>query len=393
MRRRNLVVLMVGAVAVSSLATWAAAAQIRSPAEVAARTASPRPSEIRVPVVERVLSTRVVTRGTAHFGSPRALGVTPSSLKDGPRIVTSLPAHGARLTAGDVLATVSGRPVFLLEGRMPAFRDLGPGMWGRDVAQLERSLRRLGLAPGAVDGSFDAATGDAVARLYRRHGFQPVVATEQILARARPAEAGLVAGGLARPGVQLPSDEVVFVGSGPQLVTELPAEVGSKPRRALATVTDSDVVIDGQLRVEQAGRVHTGAKVLVDEPTLGINATGRVTSVAGRPGTDGADGFHVSFQVAVKNPPAALVGASVRLTIPIRSTRTAQLTVPVTAVSLGPDGGSRVEKVGGRRERVRGGPHGAVGGRLRQHHRRNRALSPPATTWSSGSRPRPRSGG
>ena len=344
MRRRNLVVLMVGAVAVSSLATWAAAAQIRSPAEVAARTASPRPSEIRVPVVERVLSTRVVTRGTAHFGSPRALGVTPSSLKDGPRIVTSLPAHGARLTAGDVLATVSGRPVFLLEGRMPAFRDLGPGMWGRDVAQLERSLRRLGLAPGAVDGSFDAATGDAVARLYRRHGFQPVVATEQILARARPAEAGLVAGGFAQPGVQLPSDEVVFVGSGPQLVTQLPAEVGSKPRRALATVTDSDVVIDGQLRVEQAGRVHTGAKVLVDEPTLGINTTGRVTSVAGRPGTDGADGFHVSFQVGVKNPPAALVGASVRLTIPIRSTRTAQLTVPVTAVSLGPDGGSRVEK-------------------------------------------------
>ena len=133
--------------------------------------------------------------------------------------------------------------------------------------------------------------------------------------------------------MQLPSDEVVFVGSGPQLVTELPAEVGSKPRRALATVTDSDVVIDGQLRVEQAGRVHTGTKVLVDEPTLGIKATGRVTSVAGRPGTDGADGFHVSFQVGVKNPPAALVGASVRLTIPIRSTRTAQLTVPVTAVS------------------------------------------------------------
>jgi len=136
MRRRNLVVLMVSAVAVSSLATWAAAVQIHSPAEVAARTAPPAPSPILVPVVERVLSTKVVTRGTAHFGSPRKLAVTPSSLKNGPRIVTSLPAHGARLTAGDVLASVSGRPVFLLEGRMPAFRDLGPGMSGRDVVQL-----------------------------------------------------------------------------------------------------------------------------------------------------------------------------------------------------------------------------------------------------------------
>jgi peptidoglycan hydrolase-like protein with peptidoglycan-binding domain len=258
--------------------------------------------------------------------------------------VTSLPARGARLTAGDVLATVSGRPVFLLTGRTPAFRDLGPGMSGRDVAQLERSLRRLGLGPGAVDGFFDAATGDAVARLYTRNGFEPVVANEETLSSARPAEAGLVAGAFAQPGVQLPSDEVVFVGSGPLRVSELPAAVGSKPDGVLATVTGSDVVIDGQLRVEQAGRVHAGAKVLVDEPTLGIDARGRVTSVAGRPGTNGADGFHVSFRVTVNNPPTALVGASVRLTIPIRSTRTAQLTVPVTAVSLGPDGGSRVER-------------------------------------------------
>jgi hypothetical protein len=338
------VVLMVTAVVVSSLATWAAAVQIHSPAEVAARTAPPTPSPILVPVVARVLSTRVVTRGTAHFGSPRALKVTPSSLKDGARIVTSLPARGAKLTPGDVLATVSGRPVFLLAGRMPAFRDLGPGMSGKDVAQLERSLRRLRLAPGAVDGSYDAATGDAVARLYRGHGFEPVVATAKTLAGTRPAEAGLVRGAFAEPGVQLPSDEVVFVGSGPLRVTELPTPVGSRPEGALTTVTGSDVVIDGQLRVEQAGRVRAGAKVLVDEPTLGIDATGRVTWVAGRPGTDGADGFHVSFRVTVEDPPPTLVGASVRLTVPIRSTRTAQLTVPVTAVSLGPDGGSRVER-------------------------------------------------
>ena len=144
MRRRNLLVLMVGAVAVSSLATWAAAAQIRSPAEVAARTAPPAASPILVPVVERVLATRVVTRGTAHFGSPRALGVTASSLKDGPRIVTSLPARGARLTAGDVLATVSGRPVFLLTGRTPAFRDLGPGMSGHICKQLSDYRTRTG---------------------------------------------------------------------------------------------------------------------------------------------------------------------------------------------------------------------------------------------------------
>lgn len=335
---------MAAAVLLSSLATWAAAVQIRSPAEVAARTAPPAPSPILVPVVERVLSSRVVTRGTAHFGSPRELVVTRSELKSGARIVTSLPRRGARLAAGDVLATVSGRPVFLLAGRVPSFRDLGPGMTGPDVAQLERSLRRLGLAPGPVDGSFDAATGEAIAALYRRHGFEPLVATEATLADARPAEAALVSGGFAQPGVQLPSDEVVFVPAGPLRVTELPTEVGASADGTIATVTDSDVVVDGVLPVEQAGRVHVGARTTVDEPTLGIDASGTVSSVAGRPGTDGADGFHVSFRVAVQDPPAALVGASVRLTVPIRSTRTARLTVPVTAVSLGPDGGSRVER-------------------------------------------------
>lgn len=344
MRRRHLVLFIAGAVLVSSLATWVAAAQIKSPAEVAARTAPPAPSLILVPVVKRVLSTRVVTRGTAHFGSPRDLVTTRSALKSGPRIVTSLPRAGGLVTAGDVLATVSGRPVFLLAGRMPAFRDLGPGMSGPDVAQLERSLRRLRLAPGSVDGYFDAATGEAVAGLYRRHGYEPLVASEATLAGTRPTEAELAIGGFAQPGVQLPSDELVFVPPGPLRVTQLPTPVGRPADGVLATVTDSDVVVDGLLRVEQAGRVRVGAQVLVDEPTLGIDAVGEVSSIAGRAGTDGADGFHVSFRVAVEDPPPGLVGASVRLTVPIRSTRTGRLTVPVTAVSLGPDGGSRVEK-------------------------------------------------
>jgi hypothetical protein len=46
----------------------------------------------------------------------------------------------------------------------------------------------------------------------------------------------------------------------------------------------------------------------------------------------------------VADPPASLVGVSVRLTIPIKSTRTQELTVPLSAVSLGPDGGSRVQR-------------------------------------------------
>ena len=194
MKRRTLVLVVLAAVIVSAVATWIANNQIRSPAEVAAETAAPKASPILVPVQRRVLGTKVVTRGTAHYGSSRQLSVTPSELKSGPRIVTRLPRDGDVLGSGTVLMTISGRPVFLLAGAQPSYRDLGPGMTGRDVRQLEQALRRAGLSPGAVDGRYDSSTGAAVAALYRRHGCAPVVATEAQQGGARPRQAALGVG-------------------------------------------------------------------------------------------------------------------------------------------------------------------------------------------------------
>jgi hypothetical protein len=207
------------------------------------------------------------------------------------------------------------------------------------------------LTPGRVDGSYDAATGQAVARLYRRHGFEPIVATQAQLDAVRPREAELIAGTRAGAGVQLPADEVIFVPSIPLRVTKVAARLGAAPGGALLTATNSVVSVDGSVPVDQADRLKAGAEVLIDEPALGIKATGKVSRVASRPGTDGVDGFHVYFEVLVETPPPALVGASVRLTVPIRSSRASQLAVPVSAVSMGPDGGSRVQRsIGGKTE-------------------------------------------
>ena len=340
--------LVVAAVIVSSVTTWIAKEWIRSPAEIAAQTAPPAAAPILVPVVEQVLATKVVTRGTGRYGSPREVTVTSSGLKTGPRVVTSLPSVGSEISEGDVLMTISGRPVFVLEGTQPSYRDLGPGMSGKDVEQLEKSLERIGLDPGQVDTLYDAATEGAIEELYRRHGFQPVVATDAQLAAARPLEAELVEGGSPSSGVQLPADEVIFVPTTPLRVSALPAGVGESPSGPLVTVTSSDVVVDGFVPVEQAGLIQKGAEVLIDEPDLGISAPGRVTLVAERPGTHGADGFHVYFRVAVEgDDPAGVIGSSLRLTIPVDSTGSAELTVPLSAVSLGPDGGSRVQRSSG----------------------------------------------
>ncbi|MGH9004712.1 MAG: peptidoglycan-binding domain-containing protein, partial [Acidimicrobiia bacterium] len=294
MRRRNLLVLLIGAAVLASVTTWVGVAQIRSPAEAAARTAPPEPSPILVPVVEQVLTTKVVTRGTASYGSPREIRVVPSPLKSGPRVITTLPDPGAVVASGDVLLTISGRPVFLFDGARPAHRDLGPGMSGEDILQLEQGLKAAGFDPGAVDGTYDQTTGHAVASLYGHHGAHPVVATETQLARARPAESELVAGTRAHSGVQLPADEVVFVPSAPVRVSELLAGPGAPPDGALLKVTGSQVVIDGSVPIEHAPLLKAGSPVVIDEPALGINASGRLTRVADRPGTDGADAFHVA---------------------------------------------------------------------------------------------------
>jgi hypothetical protein len=243
--------------------------------------------------------------------------------------------------------TLSGRPVFLLRGDEPMYRDLGPGIVGTDVRQLEAALARLGYDPGAVDGRYDAATGAAVTELYRGAGHEPVMATEEVLSSIRPATADILAGSRAEAGVQLPADEVVFVASPPVRVAEVAVEVGGEQANPLLTVTDAMVAIDGALPLAEARLVTAGMTVQVDEPELGIQETGMVTRVADVPGTGGVDGFHVYFEVVVDGAPARIVGASVRMTVQVETTAGPVLVVPVSALSLGADGSTRVQKLVG----------------------------------------------
>jgi hypothetical protein len=65
--------------------------------------------------------------------------------------------------------------------------------------------------------------------------------------------------------------------------------------------------------------------------------------VADTPGTDGVDGYHIYFEVRVDKAATPLDGFSLRLTIPINSTQGAVTAVPISALSLAPDGTSRVQ--------------------------------------------------
>ncbi|MDH3499826.1 MAG: peptidoglycan-binding protein [Acidimicrobiia bacterium] len=343
MKRTRLVVVMMAAMVAAAGAGWLAGTTIQSPAEAAAQTAAPEPSPILVAAEMRELSTDIITRGTGRFGSPHVVSLAPSGLKPEGGIITAVPETGTELDIGDVAATVSGRPVFVLRGTVPSYRDLGNGMEGPDVRQLETTLRDLGFSPGAVDGRYDQDTEVAVTEMYESNGYRPVVASETQLADLQPMVSKLIEGATIGAGVIVPADEVIFLGEPPVRVSELLSQPGASSDGELLSVTDANIAIDTSVPIESAGLVAEGMRVIIDEPDLGITAEGSVSFVAAGPGTNDVDGFHVYFEVSVPDSLPNLINASVRLTIPTESTGGPVLAIPVSALTLGADGTSRVQ--------------------------------------------------
>lgn len=381
--RKQKLALSLVAVVVLAIASWVAGSQIQSPAEAAARTAPPTPSPILAPVEERVLTSDVITRGTARYGLPQSLSLAPSPLKSDSGVITTLPARGDQLEEGDVLLTASGRPVFGLQGDIPVYRDLFPGLSGEDVRQLEAALERIGFDPGPVDGVFDEGTTAAVADLYSSAGFAPFSATTEQLAALRTLEDQLalaldkkaaaenalafaVDENAARSEVKwltflvdqltkeleagrqeasspLPMDEIIFVSNFPIRVEQVSAKVGDPASGPVIGVTNNQLAVDSSLPLAEAALVQPGMTVAIDEPDLGLQASGVVSRVADTPGTDGVDGYHVYFEVLVDETPVSLEGVSLRLTIPVESTGGAVTVVPVSALFLAADGTSRLQ--------------------------------------------------
>jgi hypothetical protein len=585
--RRRIVALVLGGAVLLAVGAWVAGRQIRSPAQLAAETAPPDLSAIAVPVERQVLTSEVIVRGTVRYGSPQPVVLATSEIKQagggGEDIVTTVARRGSSVGEGDVVMSISGRPVFVLGGAQPSHRDLGPGTRGPDVEQLESALARLGFAPGPIDGRYDGRTGAAVAAWYERGGWAPFGATElqlerlrtanaaaatardaflqsklaikqaveggvtpaeiaqaridletardavhtaaqglrtarirasatrdlasqtaaltlalraeerdnalaeadlalkraalnkaldsqyeaqtnlaqappgttpaelialQIAARqaaedvtvarldvnaairaltasraqgrdavakarsdqrvaerdARTAAADLVRARQALPtahrqlslaaqrlrvlrqpgeatvqrrlsesaqeeardtameaarlarkiGVQVPANEVLFFPTLPLRVDSVRVKRGDTASGRVMTVSNTRLAVDSSLSIDDAKLVRVGASVEIEEPDLGVRTKGVVTEVADRPGTNKVDPSRVYLEVTPGTAPAQLVGASVRLSIAVKSTGRKVLTVPVNALSVGADGSSRVqvERRGGRREYV-----------------------------------------
>jgi len=167
----------IGAVTMSAIGL-VASGFIESPLQVASQAAPPAPSVLTATVRWQVLRSTVVFGGRVSAG--KTIDVTASAPYS-TVIVTRMPVRtGQRVWPGDLLTEVDGRPVFALQGMLPAYRDLREGDTGPDVTQLQRALERLGYADFDPRGYFGESTELALALFYRHLGYAaPIDRTER----------------------------------------------------------------------------------------------------------------------------------------------------------------------------------------------------------------------
>ncbi|MFJ2478296.1 peptidoglycan-binding protein [Streptomyces sp. NPDC087659] len=297
--------------AVVGVGGWIAGAQMQSPADAAASHEPPVSGPVTVSVEKRKLTATVITQGAVEYGTPRAItpaGPVGGADAEAAQLVTKQPKKGARLEEGGVLMQISGRPVMVLEGKVPMYRTLGPGTSGDDVKQLQSALRRLGFDPGGVTGDYRQGTAAAVARWYESKGFSaqsPGAEEEERLAELESAvtsaqlalieartgssdedagsdEAGPLRLSAAEKelkrangalssfrnsyGTRVPAGEIVFLPELPARVDTVGARLGEAPQGSVATVTTSDLVVKAVVPGADASTLRVGMVARVTTP-------------------------------------------------------------------------------------------------------------------------------
>jgi len=174
----NKALTIVGAVALLSLGFGLGASGILANPAGAALEEAPEPGLITVPVEFGSLNNDVTIRADIGFADATDVTLNTASIQ-GPAIVTgAIPEAGFELNPLSVALEITGRPVIVLPGELPAYRTLTVGMSGPDVVQFKQAMQAVGINAGDPNNDvFDATAANAVRELYARVGY-PVPNTE-----------------------------------------------------------------------------------------------------------------------------------------------------------------------------------------------------------------------
>ena len=148
---------------------------------------------------------------------------------------------------------------------------------------------------------------------------------------------------IATVGVQVPANEVVFFPSLPLRIDDTKLKRGDPANADVMTVSGTHLAIDSSLLTTEAALTKIDAPVTVESPEYAFTTKGHISFVADRPGLRGTDAQHIAIEVVPNDAPAQLVGASVKLTIPTKTTEGEALIVPVGALSVRADGTTQLQ--------------------------------------------------
>jgi hypothetical protein len=262
-----------------------------------------------------------VAAAEAALAADEAEATNPGS------VFTALPSLGARISRGESVYSLNGRPVPLLYGTVTLYRALYRGESdGPDVTELNDNLSALGFGEG-LRGSpqFSAATTAAVEAWQR--------------------SLGLPASGIVDLGD-------VVVEPGPIRVTEVTAALGGAAQPGMAVLAASStarvVTIDLDVSLEPDVRVGdtVGITLPNNETTPGVVISVGKVATSSSSGATGQSGPTVTVLVTPLHQAATglLDQASVEVEITTASVARA-LVVPVDALLALAGGGYAVEEV------------------------------------------------
>jgi hypothetical protein len=254
-----------------------------------------------------------------------------------------------------LIAAVAGRPVFVMNGQIPAYSTMSYGSRGIDVTELQAALERTGFSVGSdTAGTYGAGTAAAVADLYQRAGYAPMTAPGPAAGSSGSSGSnGSGAKHKARPTryATVPLGEVMFTPSLPVRVVSV-AHLGQtiasgKPLASLGS---------GKLTFQTTTDLNTAS-------LLKIGATGRATSdlsngsfairlTAKRPGgaPGGGPGSKLTLTPIHAAAAALYVGQNMALHVQTGQAAGLQWVVPVSAVITDASGASSVTVVNGPRK-------------------------------------------
>ncbi|MFG1886299.1 peptidoglycan-binding protein [Micromonospora sp. NPDC049051] len=276
-------------------------------------------------LIRKTLVDQTVVTGRISYGNP-----TPV-ISQASGTVTWLPTPGAMVSRGEALLRIDDRPLVLLYGALPMYRQLTIGTRGEDVKQFTQNLNALGYTGFTVDTEFTAATARAVKR------WQAALERD---------ETGTVE-----------VADVIYAEGRVRIATQS-VRVGATATGEVLTVTSTTRVVtaDVALRDQRLARVRNAVTVRLPG---GREVPGRVTVVgaesdpADAAASGNADTQRIPVVVSVADKAALDLPDDTEVTVRyVAQTRVNVLTVSVGALLAIPDGGYGLEIRDGAERRV-----------------------------------------